>query len=122
MALQLTRKIVILAFILIAYGVVEILVGLYFTHEYFVQGAYIYLISALDVLYFVSGALLLTMRKQTAKVVVGLLACEMVGRLTLIGTGIYPFTTVGPGIAMVLGTAIAGGFAFYVWTQWDKFN
>ncbi len=85
MALLRSRNIVILSIILIAFGVLEILVGIYFTQQYFINSIYIYLVSALDVLYFISGALLLSMRKNAAKIVVVLLVCDMIGRLSLIG-------------------------------------
>jgi hypothetical protein len=116
------RKIVKLCIIMIAFSVIEILAGLYFIHKYNVQSIYIYVLIALDILYIPAGLLLLTLNKRAAALSIILLSVVIVGRVALITTHLYPFSAIGPGIAMIAGILIAGAFIFYLWLQLDRFN
>ncbi len=76
---------------------------------------------SIGVFYSVAGFLVLTMKRWGAALAVVLLAADMVGRIGMVATGLYPFSGVDAG-SIVAGTAIAAIFALYIGSQWKKFG
>jgi len=76
----------------------------------------------LGLLYFAAGVLTLTMRRWAARAAIGCLAVDVVGRLAMVGTGLYPASSVKQVFAIVAGTALAALFAFYIWHKRDSFQ
>lgn len=71
--------------------------------------------------YAIAGILVLTMRRWGAAAAIVLLAADILGRATMVATGLYPFSGIdAPSI--VAGTAIAAIFAVYIGLQWNKFS
>ena len=119
------RVIVVIAVLMIVFGIAEVATGL--DHNFFgittTQGAASARIGVtLGLLYFAAGALILTMRRWAARVAIGCLTVDVVGRLAMVATGLYPTGSVKQVFAIVAGTALAAFFAFYVWHKRDSFQ
>jgi hypothetical protein len=50
------------------------------------------------------------------------LAADILGRVHLVLTGIYPFNSLVPAIAIIIGTAIVITFVTYVGLKWRYFK
>ena len=112
-----TNKIRNLVPVLVFFGIFEIAVTIYFTVIYGINSIYIYIVIPFDALYFVAAWLLLSDTRRNATYAIAALLLNMLGRILLIQTTIYPFEFIWPAIAMFLGTIIAGIFGFYIWLQ-----
>jgi hypothetical protein len=119
------RVIVVIAVLMIVFGIAEVATGL--DHNFFgvttTQGAASARIGVtLGLLYFAAGVLTLTMRRWAARVAIGCLTADVVGRLAMVATGLYPTSSVKQVFAIVAGTALAALFAFYIWHKRDSFQ
>jgi len=119
------RVIVVIAVLMIVFGIAEVATGL--DHNFFgvttTQGAASARIGVtLGLLYFAAGVLTLTMRRWAARVAIGCLTADVVGRLAMVATGLYPTSSVKQVFAIVVGTALAALFAFCVWHKRDSFQ
>lgn len=118
------RSIAIVASIMIIFGFAEIITG--FTHNFFglhtAQGAVsTYIGASIGAFYAAAGFVTLTMKRRLAIWAVVLLFMVVAGRISMVVTGLYPVTTFGQAVAMILGTSIAAGFAIFIALQRSAF-
>ncbi len=119
------RAIIVIAVLMIVFGIAEVATGL--DHDFFgittTQGSASARIGAtLGLLYFAAGVLTLTMRRWAAWLAIGCLVVDVVGRLVMVVTGLYPTGSVKQVLAIIVGTALAALFAFYIWHKRDSFQ
>lgn len=119
------RGLTIVAVLMILFGLSEVVTG--FTHNFFGLTTSHRTLStvaaaAIGIFYIVGGALILTMRKWAAVLAILLLVADIVGRLALVVTGVYPLTSLEQTAAILVGTLIAAFFALYVGSKWASFR
>ena len=71
--------------------------------------------------YSLAGIFILSMRKWGAGFGIVFLCAELVGRIYLVSTGLYPFSGTDE-IAVIAGSMIAVLFALYIGLSWNKFK
>jgi hypothetical protein len=110
--------ITLVAILMIVFGLAEIATS--FTHNF------LGLISTTDTalatygaagvgaLYAMGGVLLLTMKKQAAKIAMACLTLVVAGRAALVLTGLYPLTSFLQVFSIIIGTTIAVLFGVYI--------
>ncbi len=119
------RVITVIAVLMIVFGIAEVVTGL--NHNFFgvttTQGSASARIGVtLGLLYFAAGVLTSTMRRWAAWLAIGCLVVDVIGRLAMVVTGLYPTSSVKQVLAIVVGTALAGLFALYIWHKRDSFQ
>jgi hypothetical protein len=119
------RGIVIVAVLMIAFGLAEVKTGL--THSFFTLttakvAASAYAGVAIGILYAMAGLLILTMKRWAAALAILLLIADIVGRIAMVATGLYPVDSFRQILAMILGTAIVAIFAIYIRLKWSFFG
>lgn len=119
------RGITIIALLMIIFGLAEVITG--FTHKFFgisTSQAIIFTYSAVAIGFFYVGAglLVITMKKWAAALAIMLLITDIIGRIALVGTGLYPLNSLEQVIGIILGTAIAAIFAIYIGFKWKLFS
>lgn len=72
--------------------------------------------------YFVGGLLLLTKKKWAASIAIVLLCIDVIGRLGMVITGLYPVNTLFQISGITMGTLIAAFFAVYVGLKLKHFK
>jgi hypothetical protein len=119
------RGVEVVAFLMILFGLAEAATG--FTHRFFsvttAPGANAaYAGASIGALYAAAGLLVLIARKWAAALAIGCLAADVVGRVAMVLTGLYPVVSVLQTVAMVVGTAIVIAFAIYIASKWATFD
>ena len=119
------RVITVIAVLMIVFGIAEVVTGL--NHNFFgvttTQGSASARIGVtLGLLYFAAGVLTLTMRRWAAWLAIGCLVVDVISRLAMVVTGLYPTGSVKQVLAIVVGTALAAVFALYIWHKRDSFQ
>ena len=119
------RGIIVVAFLMILFGLAEVVTG--FTHQFFgvmmANGATsAYAGASIGVLYAAAGLLVLIMRKWAATLAIACLAADVVGRVAMVFTGLYPVDSPAQTFAIVTGTAIVVAFAIYILSSWRAFE
>lgn len=114
------RAMVVPAGLMIVFGIAETYTA--FSHNFFglttvETGASTISSAALGCVYALAGAILLTLRRGAAWLAILLLGADVLGRIALVVTGIYPTDTLKQQVGIVAGTAIAVVFAGYIWWQ-----
>jgi hypothetical protein len=117
--------IIVVAFLMILFGLAEVVTG--FTHQFFgvttARGAVsAYAGASIGALYAAAGVLVLTMRKSAVALAIGCLAADVVGRVAMVLTGLYPVASSAQTFAIVIGTAIVIAFAIYILSKWRAFE
>ena len=51
-----------------------------------------------------------------------LLIADIVGRIAMVATGLYPLGSWKQTFSMILGTSIVAAFAIYIRLKWSSFN
>src|ERR1039458_7300261 len=105
--------IIVVAYLMILFGLAEVVTG--FTHQFFgvttARGAAsAYAGASLGALYAAAGVLVLTMRKWAVALAIGCLTADVVGRVAMVLTGLYPAASSAQTFAIVIGTAIVIAF------------
>lgn len=108
--------IVVAGFTILA-GLAEVVTG--FSHTFFgitTSGVALFTVVAagIGLSYLASGVLMLTMKKWAATLALVLLSIDIVGRILLAVTGLYPTDTAKNTFSLIAGTVIAACVAFYV--------
>ena len=62
------------------------------------------------------------MKKWAAALAIILLGADVIGRITLVGIGLYPINSNEQVFSIIAGTAIAIIFAIYIGWKWDSFK
>lgn len=81
-----------------------------------------YSAAALGVFYAAGGLLILTMKKGAAVLAIVLLCADIVGRVALVVTGLYPTDFFKQSFAIIAGTVIAAVFPIYIGLKWKSFH
>jgi hypothetical protein len=102
---------------MIVFGAAEVATG--FRHEFFGlatahSAASTPLGVSIGLLYIIAGVLVHTMNRTAARLAVIALVLDVVGRIVMVFAGLYPLTTARQMLSILVGTAIAAGFAVYV--------
>ena len=97
------------AILMIAFGLAEIATA--FTHNFFgvstARGAVsAYANAGVGALYAVAGILTLSMKKRFVAIALGCLVLDVIGRIALVVTGLFPISSFRQTAAMVAGTSI----------------
>jgi hypothetical protein len=98
-----------------------------FTHDFFglttmpatlstVLGA------AIGALYVWSGLLVLSRKRRAAIVAILLLIADVLGRIAMVVTGLYPSNSIFQAFAIIVGTSIVMSFAIYIWLNREYFT
>src|ERR1019366_4285738 len=119
------RGVIVVAFLMILFGLAEVVTG--FTHQFFgvmmANGATsAYAGASIGVLYAAAGLLVLIMRKWAATLAIACLAADVVGRVAMVFTGLYPVDSPAQTFAIVTGTAIVVAFAISILSSWRAFE
>ena len=115
-----SKGIWIAAIFTIAAGAAEVVTG--FRHEFFgirtsSQRLFTYSSALIGFCYAAAGVLILTGARRAAAIALALLAVDFVGRVALVGTGLYPLGSARNEFGIVVGTALVAVVAAYVWRQ-----
>ena len=110
---------------MITFGLAEVTTGL--THNFFgISTAKVttsaYSGAAIGVLYAVAGMLILTMKRRAAGLAIVLLIVEIIGRIAMVATGLYPVDSFKQTMAIIFGTSIVAVFAVYIRLKWSSFS
>jgi hypothetical protein len=108
--------IVVAGFTILA-GFAEVATG--FSHNFFgitTPGVALFTVAAtgIGLSYLASGILMLTMKRWAATVALVLLSIDILGRILLAVTGLYPTDTAKNKFSFIAGTLIVALVAFYV--------
>jgi cytochrome bd-type quinol oxidase subunit 2 len=117
--------IIIVACLMILFGLAEVVTA--FTHNFFgisTSQATIssYLVATIGALYVISGLLILRMKKRAVGLAIALLGADIVGRVTMAVTGLYPTDSLKQIFSIIVGTAIVAIFAIYIGLRWKSFK
>jgi hypothetical protein len=116
--------IAVVAMLMILFGLAEVVTG--FIHHFFgistSQAAiFTYAAAVIGTLYVVGGLLILTLKRWAARLAILCLLVDIVGRVSLVSTGLYPVNSLKQTIAIALGTATAAIFAIYIGLKRNSF-
>jgi hypothetical protein len=116
----------IVATLMILFGLAEVMTG--FTHNFIglvvtsMVSLSTYSGVILGVFYFLGGLLIFTKRKWAAIIAIILLAADVIGRIAMVLTGLYPVNSFLQTFSIVIGTSIAIFFAIYIGLKWKFFS
>jgi hypothetical protein len=113
------------ACLMILFGLAEVVTA--FTHSFFgittsSSNTFTFSSTAIGLCYVVAGVLFLTMRKWAAALAIILLSFDIVGRLALVMTGLFPTNSPKNTFSIIAGTLIAAIFAVYIGWRWKAFS
>ncbi len=117
--------ITILGIFMLLAGLAEVATG--FRHEFFgitTSSLNVFTIAsaAIGLFYAAAGLLIWTMKKWAAALALVLLTADILGRLALVASGLYPLDSARNTFAIIAGTAIAALIAIYVAWKWKSFR
>lgn len=119
------RGIVVAAALMIVFGIAEVATG--FTGHFLggisvtTSTEYTIAAAATGSCYSLAGIFILTMRKWGATLGIVFLFAELLGRIYLVSTGLYPLSGTDEG-AFIAGSIIAILFALYIGLKWKVFR
>lgn len=116
--------ITVVAMAMILFGLAEVATG--FRHHFFGISTsrattFTYAATVIGTLYVVGGLLILTLKRWAVRLAILCLVVDIVGRVLLVMTGLYPTNSLKQIIAITLGTAIAAIFAIYIGLKRNSF-
>lgn len=122
---KLPRGIVVAGVIMVTFGLAEVTTG--FTHTFFAvhtaqATTSAYVGAAIGILYALAGILIFTMKKWAAALAIVLLMADIIGRIAMVVTGLYPIDSFRQTFAIILGTCIVAVLAIYVRLKWSAFS
>jgi hypothetical protein len=117
--------IIIVAVFTILAGGAEVVTG--FTLNFFgittsSIAIFTYSSAVIGVFYVAAGFLILTMRKWAAALAIVLLGADIVGRIVLVLTSLYPTASLKNTLSIIAGTIIVVIVALYIGWQWKSFR
>jgi hypothetical protein len=117
--------IVVVAVLMIAFGLAEMTTGR--THNFFgVSTAKVtasaYAGAAIGALYAAAGLLILSMKRWAAALAIVFLIVDIIGRIAMVVTDLYPVDSFKQISAIILGTSIVAGFVVYIRLKWSSFS
>jgi len=114
------------AVLMVVFGLAEIATGI--THNFLdlisttAGTAATYGGVVIGVLYLIAGVLLFPMRKDAMWFSLVCLALVILGRIELVLIGLYPLNSFLQTFSIIVGTALAAIFAFYIWLKRERFR
>jgi hypothetical protein len=110
---------------MIVFGLAEIVTG--FRHVFFGLTTAVSVVSTasgvgLGVLYVASGACALLATRRAFLTASILLALDVIGRIGMVATGLFPLSSSRQVVGIVGGTVIAAGFMAYSVRRWREFT
>jgi hypothetical protein len=117
--------IIVAACLMVLFGIAEIVTS--FSHTFFgittsASVSDTVLSAAIGAIYAIAGIIILTMKKWAAALAIVLLIADIVGRIALVVTGLYPTDTPKNTFSVIAGTVIVAFFAIYIGVQWRSFQ
>ncbi len=117
--------IIVISILMILFGLVELVTS--FTHQFFglstLQSDLSTVIGAFLGLFYISAGVLLFFRKFWASVAaLVLLAGDIVGRIAMVVSGLYPLDSFRQAFGIIAGTLIAFIFAVYIFVNIKLFQ
>lgn len=111
--------------LMVIFGLAEVVTG--FTHNFLGIGTsstalFTFTGVLIGAVYAIAGAVILTMKKWAAILAVLLLIADILGRVTLTITGLFPTDSFKNTFAIVAGTLIAAFFAVYIGVRMKLFR
>ena len=108
----------IVAVLMLVFGAAEVVTA--FTHNFVgisTSSSLVFTAAAVAIgaCYAVAGLLILTRRLWAARLAIVFLIIDIVGRLALVVTGLYPLNSLEQVVGIIGGTAIAAAFAIYIY-------
>jgi hypothetical protein len=115
---------IVAGFVMLA-GLAEVVTG--FTHNFFgitTTSDTIFTSSAvvIGICYAIAGLLILTMKKWAAALAIVLLGVDIVGRIVLVLTGLYPTVSLKNTLSILAGTIIVAIVVLYIGWKWKSFR
>jgi hypothetical protein len=123
---KLPTDIVIIAVLMVVFGLAEIVTG--FTHSFLGLLSTASAVAStfggvgIGAFYAIGGFFLLTTKKWAAIVAEICLILVIVGRISLVAFGYYPLNSFLQTFSIIIGTAIAIFFAIYIGVRWRYFS
>ncbi|MGO9388682.1 hypothetical protein [Rhodoblastus sp.] len=119
------RGVTVVAFLMSFFGLAEVATG--FTHQFFglttaTGTTSAYAGASIGVLHAAAGLLVLIMRKWAAALAMVCLVADVVGRIAMVLTGLYPVDSPAQTFAIVTGTAVVVAFAIHILSKWRAFE
>lgn len=116
--------IVAAAFTVLA-GLAEVVTG--FRHDFFgittsSAATFTYTSAVIGLCYLAAGLLILTMRRWAAALALVLLVADIIGRLVLVVTGLYPTDSLKNTLSVIAGTVLVALVALYIVWKWKSFR
>lgn len=119
------RGIVVAAFLMILFGLAEVATGITGNFLNVISATptstYTLVSSLIGSFYCFAGVLILTMRRWGAVLAIVLLVADIIGRIAMVGIGLFPFKGIDA-VSIVAGTVIAAVFGIYIWSKMDLFK
>jgi hypothetical protein len=117
--------ITVVATLTILFGMAEVVTA--FTHNFFgvtTSAVYLFTYAAMliGILYMLSGLLILTMKKRAVVAALALLVLDIIGRIALVLSGLFPTTSFRQIFAIAMGTTIVALFALYIGSKWRLYR
>jgi len=119
------RGVVIACVLMIIFGIAEVATG--FTGRFLggisvtTSTEYTIAAAATGSCYSLAGLFILTMRKWGAALGIAFLCAELLGRIYLVSSGLYPISGTDES-AVIAGSMIAVLFALYIGLRWKRFK
>lgn len=109
---------------MIIFGAAEVVTS--FTHEFFgvatrASVAATFVGACLGVLYLAAGLLTFTRKGWAVRVAIGCLLLDVVGRVAMVFTGLFPTDSSMQVFSIAVGTGVAALFAVYLWSRLRQF-
>lgn len=117
--------IIVAAVFTIIAGLAEVVTG--FTHDFFgittsSVAIFTYTSAVIGLCYLAAGLLILTMRRWAAVLALVLLGADIVGRIVLVFTGLYPTDSLKNTFSVIAGTVLVALVALYIVWKWKSFR
>jgi hypothetical protein len=123
---KLPTDIVIIAVLMVVFGLAEIVTG--FTHSFLGLLSTVSAVAStfggvgIGAFYAIGGFFLLTTKKWVVIVAEICLIFVIVGRISLVAFGYYPLNSFLQTFSIIIGTTIAIFFAIYIGVRWRYFS
>ncbi len=122
---QRPKGILIVSILMVLFGIAEVTTA--FSHSFFgittsQTALATYSSAPIGILYILAGLLILPMKRWGATLAIVFLIADILGRLVLVATGLYPLNDAENIFGIITGTAIATIFAAYIASKWAAFK
>jgi hypothetical protein len=114
-----------IAALMILFGLAEVVTS--FTHSFFGITTMRGIVSTsagvlIGTLYVAAGVLCLSMKRWAATLAIGCLGVDILGRMAMVVTGLFPINSPYQTVAISVGKIVAAAFGLYIWTKRTSFH